>query len=290
MQPTQSADPVASPPTAAAANAGGPEGAVSPQERARFHRVFADQGYFVFENVVPKEPLSSLSRQVFESFHEVQRSGGLFDGGGLISGHLNFYPGEAARFAFEALQRRGIVDLAKELIPAARCSLRLGGNLNLPKSVAQHYHEDYSPYPEGFVIVNVAVVDTDLVNGAIDVVPGTHRKAYPYWRFAIERPHRHHVRLPMKQGDVLVRISSLWHRGMPNRAVVPRPMLAFTFGEDVRPGDPFQFDEGKVTFSPNWYRPNLLGRLRERTFVAAPITYSAYRFVKSLLSTKRLPA
>jgi len=30
----------------------------------------------------------------------------------------------------------------------------------------------------------------------------------------------------------------------------------------------------------------LVGQLRERTFVAAPITYSAYRFVRSLVGNK----
>jgi hypothetical protein len=66
-------------------------------------------------------------------------------------------------------------------------------------------------------------------------------------------------------------------------------MLAFTFvkGRDERePRDPFQVDDGKITFHPNWFRPNFLGRLRERTFVAAPSTYSAYRFVRSLVGNK----
>jgi hypothetical protein len=67
-------------------------------------------------------------------------------------------------------------------------------------------------------------------------------------------------------------------------------MLAFTFGERVAereaPGDSFAIDGGKIAFHPNWYRPNLAGRLRERTFVTAPITYSAYRFVRSLVGTK----
>jgi hypothetical protein len=75
---------------------------------------------------------------------------------------------------------------------------------------------------------------------------------------------------------------------MPNLSTAPRPMLAMTFGEKRRADDqdPFKLNEGKVLFYPNWYRPNLLGRLRERTFVAAPITYSAYRFARSLFGTK----
>jgi hypothetical protein len=137
------------------------------------------------------------------------------------------------------------------------------------------------------MICNIAVVDTVIANGAIDVIPGTHKKFYPFWRFAVERPYRHARRLPMTQGDVLLRTSNLWHRGMPNQTAIARPMMALTWedgGSTVK--DSFAVEGGKITFRPNWYRPNALGRLRERTFIAAPITYSAYRFVRSLVGTK----
>lgn len=264
---------------------GPPPTVLATAEREKFEQSFAENGYFVFRRVVSAERLSSLREAILDAYERARSSGGLFLGGGAISGHLNIYPGQASRFAFETLERRGIVDLVRAMLPEARRSLmRVGGNLNLPGSVAQHYHEDYSPYPRGFFIVNVAVENVDVENGAIELAPGTHGKTYPYWRFALERTHRRGTRVPMDRGDVLVRTSRLWHRGMPNRAATPRPMLAFTLGEDVRPGDPFGFDEGRITFHPNWYRSNFLGRLRERTFVAAPVTYASYRFVKSLLS------
>jgi hypothetical protein len=59
-------------------------------------------------------------------------------------------------------------------------------------------------------------------------------------------------------------------------------MLAFTWedGGSVV-ADPFGGGAGRITFRQNWYRSTRLGRLRERTYVAAPITYSAYRFVTS---------
>ena len=137
------------------------------------------------------------------------------------------------------------------------------------------------------MIVNVAVVDTDLQNGAIDVVPGTQSKFYKFWRFALERPHRNNARLPLKQGDVLVRTSNLWHRGMPNLTSVARPMVALTWEKGGSTKMTRNRDEdGKITFRTNWYRTNFLGRLRERTFVAAPITYSSYRFVRSLFGNK----
>jgi len=165
-------------------------------------------------------------------------------------------------------------------------SVRATLNFNLPGSVAQHYHTD-GLYTKEFLICNIAVVDTEIANGAIDVLPGSHQKWYPFWKFVVERVATRTTRLAMRQGDVLIRSSNLWHRGMPNLTAVPRPMMALTWedGGSTEP-DPFKVFDGQITFRPNWYRPTLLGRLRERTFIAAPITYDAYRFVRSFYKRK----
>ncbi len=260
-------------------------GAFSKSDLETFSETYADQGYLILRDIVAREKLSVLKAQIFAAFEEAKRSGQLFAGGGNISGHLNCFPGAESRFALEALEERGVVDLIKELYRKPM-ALRVSSNLNLPKSVAQHYHMD-GVFAEDFMIVNVAVVDTDLVNGAIDVLPGTHKRFYEFWRYAIQQKYKLSTRLPLRAGDVLVRTSRLWHRGMPNNSTAPRPMLAFTFGEKVAPkSDPFGIKEGKIAFEPNWFRPDFLGRLRERTFVTAPITYSAYRFARSLVGAK----
>jgi hypothetical protein len=258
---------------------------MSKEELTELRQTYENQGYVVLQGVVPRDKLEGLKTQIFDEFAESKRSGKLFAGGGNISGHLNCFPGAQSRFALEALEERGVVDLIRELYRKP-IDLRVSSNLNLPKSVAQHYHQD-GVFAEDFMIVNVAVVDTDLVNGAIDVLPGTHKRFYEFWRYAIQQKYKLSTRLPLRAGDVLVRTSRLWHRGMPNNSATPRPMLAFTFGEKVAPkGDPFAVKDGKISFDPNWFRPDFLGRLRERTFVTAPITYSAYRFARSLVGQK----
>ncbi len=271
---------------ASASALGGP--ALSESAREELCRSFAENGYVILKNVVSREWLADFRAGLIDPFEHSKRTAELFAGGGLISGHLNCYPGRESRFVYDLLRDRGIIDLIPSMIPGPIGALRMGCNLNFPKSVAQHYHVD-SPFTAPFMVVNVAVVDTDLVNGAIDVIPGTHKKFYKYWRFAVERPYRFHKRLPLNAGDVLMRTSTLWHRGMPNRSGTPRPMLAMTFGDYAGgppPADAFQVNEGKIAFYPNWYQPTFLGRLRERTFVAAPVTYSAYRFVRSLYGNK----
>jgi hypothetical protein len=256
---------------------------VAAVDRERLKAEYAELGYLVFPNVVPKDGLRALHANLSTAFEGLKHDGQLMSGGGTISGHLNCFPGESARFAYDAIEQHGIVDLIRELFPKATKLPNVGCNFNLPHSVAQHYHADRN-FLDYFLIANVAVVDTTIENGAIDMIPGTHKKFYKYWQFAMERASRRSTRIEMKQGDVLVRTSNVWHRGMPNFTDAPRPMLAFTWedGGSKQP-DPFAADGGRIAFRQNWYQPTALGRLRERTFVTAPITYHTYRFVTSLV-------
>jgi hypothetical protein len=249
-------------------------------------RSFAENGYLAFENVVPKDKLSALADGILAAYERSKQSGGMFSAGGTITGHLNCLPGLEGRFVYDALARSGIVDLVTGLTARPLQVTVAGCNVNLPKSLVQHYHIDGS-FDDEFVIVNTAAVDTDIENGAIEIIPGSHRRPYEYWRFALERPYRFSKRVRMKQGDVLVRTSRLWHRGMPNRTRVARPMVAMTFNPGVPPVDPFQVNGGHIQFYQNWYRTDWRGQLRERTYAALPITYSAYRFVSSLFGTLR---
>jgi ectoine hydroxylase-related dioxygenase (phytanoyl-CoA dioxygenase family) len=253
---------------------------------ADLKRTFDEDGYVVLRGVLSRQVLTAVNQGLADEFARWQASNESFRGGGLLSGHLNCYPGELARGVLDELKSKGVLDLARSLFPTDPKATRVGCNFNLPGSVAQHYHMD-GLFLENFLIVNVAVVDTELQNGAIDVIPKTHKRFYKYWEFATQGVYRGTTRLPMAQGDVLIRISTLWHRGMPNQTQRARPMLAFTMGEKgVNNEDPFSYANGRVEFQTNWFTTSFLGRLRERTTVMAPITYSAYRFARSLVGNK----
>jgi hypothetical protein len=259
---------------------------LSATQRIDAGRALEEDGFVIFRDVVSKERLTELSQALFDEFDRATMSGELFEGGGFLSGHLNCYPGEASRFVWDDISRFGIVDLVREIRPDIVDSVRATLNFNLPGSVAQHYHTD-GVYLKDFLICNVAVVDTSLQNGAIDVLPGTNTEFYKFWRYAVQRKYKLTTRVPLQQGDVILRKSTLWHRGMPNQTTTPRPMMAVTFGEmEDTDADPFAANDGKIVFYPNWYKPTKLGRLRERVFVAAPLTYSAYRFTRSLYGNK----
>jgi hypothetical protein len=259
---------------------------LSDREIEQLKNRFAEDGFVVIKNIVPRDKLAALHAQIASEFKRQTRSGELFQGGGQVSGHLNCYPGEAARFAYQALVDSGVRDLIQALSPRPLREPFVGCNFNMPGSHAQQYHMDRT-YTNEFMIANISVVDTDLVNGATDVVPGTHRRFYKYWQFVVGGKARQHQRLISEAGDVVVRVSNLWHRGMPNHTSVPRPMLAFSWEDGGSPlADPFMVDDGAIKFRPNWFAPTWKGRLIEQTFVKAPITYYTYRFVNSIFSNK----
>lgn len=242
-------------------------------------QAFESEGLVLLRGMVSPSVLEPLVTDIRQAFERARASGTLFDGGGMISGHLNCFPGAGTRRVYDELERVGVLELLRRLDPRAVRLPNIGCNMNLPGSNPQNRHIDgYAA--SAFGIVNVAAVDTNLENGAMEVLPGTSRREYKYWQLVVEGPKA--VRPTLSAGDVVIRTSALWHRGMPNLSARPRPMLAFTWEDGgSQLDDPFAQHGGEIRFFPNRYQPTRLGRLRERAFVAAPSIPSAYRFVRS---------
>jgi hypothetical protein len=260
--------------------ASSPRLASDTHDRSEWRRTFEREGYVLFPGLVDEAVVARLHREILGEFERARVSEGLFAGGGSVSGHLNCFPGSASRAIGDVLAQAGILDFARSLSPEPLRLPNVGCNLNLPGSSSQNEHIDgYFSAP--FLIVNVATVDTDLTNGAMEVLCRTHRRNYKYWQLAWERPER--KRLCLKRGDALLRVSTLWHRGMPNRSAAARPMLAFTWENGGSTStDPYAAHGGRIVFLPNRYATDFRGRLRERVFVAAPRASMALRVVQSL--------
>lgn len=247
---------------------------------AGLRRSFAAEGYLVLPGVVDAQPLAELQRELMGEFVRLRQSGRLFSGGGTVSGHLNCFPGASSRFVKHILEKRGVLDLVRALSPTPLREPHVGCNFNLPGSRQQNEHVD-GDAGQPFLVLNVAVVKTDIANGAMEVLRRTHLERYKYWQLVLKEPER--VRVCMEPGDVLIRTSNLWHRGMPNRSAAARPMLAFTWeegGSDL--SDPYELYGGRITFLPNRYGMDWKGRLRERAFAVAPRLGRGFLAARSL--------
>lgn len=254
---------------------------LSPSLVQQLSASYAADGFVVIPSVVQKSVVNEVNRNLLDEFARVEREGALFDGGGTYSGHLNCFPGAQSRPVYDSLQAEGIFDLVRSLDARAVRAPNVGCNMNLCGSYAQNYHVDgYAA--ASFIIVNVAPVDTTILNGAMEVTPGTHARSYRYFEFVLANlPGK---RVELRQGDVLIRSSAVWHRGMPNHSRTIRPMLAFSWedGGSELP-DPYDRYGGDIRFLPNRYSGDLAGRVREMAFARLPVLASGYRFARSLV-------
>ena len=154
------------------------------------------------------------------------------------------------------------------------------GNTNCPDSTYQQLHSDamHAPSisgvaePTSAVVVNVVPQDVDEHNGAVELCLGTHVIVVPTpvpddaveARRAVLVP----VRGVLRKGDVLLRDSLLWHRGVPNPSDEFRHMIAMVFvAKQKPPGRPIVFSrdcEALLASAPLQYHA---------TFTDEPIDY-----------------
>jgi ectoine hydroxylase-related dioxygenase (phytanoyl-CoA dioxygenase family) len=141
-----------------------------------------------------------------------------------------------------------VARLCHSMVGAEVYLARYLGHTVMPEAVPQPVHADWEPlwphhrsaHPPWIFSVNIAVVDTDDANGAIEVWPGSHRctgattfrpasLAVTSRSLRLRRWRRPPRRVAMATGDVLVRDARLWHRGTTNATTTPRPMLFLIF-------------------------------------------------------------
>jgi Phytanoyl-CoA dioxygenase (PhyH) len=238
-------------------------------------------GFAIIRGLVPKAVLARINSTLLDEFGRAERSGELEAAGGMFSGHLNCFPGRQSRAVYQTLEDEGVLEFVRRVAPTATRAPNVGCNMNLTGSYAQNYHID-GYFQTAFPVVNVAPVDTTPLNGAMEVSPGTHLRDYKYWQFVVAR--RPSQRVALEQGDVLIRSSTVWHRGMPNHSRTNRPMLAFSWEDGgSQLSDPYDLHGGEVRFLPNRYTSGLAGKFRERAFAQLPRVASGYRFARSLV-------
>lgn len=123
--------------------------------------------------------------------------------------------------------------------------LPYGCNATTPGNEIQWIHRDSGqlfpelPFalPVSTIVVNIPLVDFTVENGATEVWPGSHLiiddeavRNTPYnvcdEARAAQMPS---FQLVMPAGSVVVRDMRCWHRAMPNRSQIRRPMLALVY-------------------------------------------------------------
>lgn len=202
-------------------------------------------GYLLLPGAIPTDVCANLACAIVEQYLTLRSAGKLPDEPGFAAGNLNFSAGAAGLPLSAALDAAGIPQLVQQLSGTHLSVGGITGNLNLPGSRPQELHTD-SRRDNMFMIVNVMLVDCGAENGALELVEASHAEPLAYWQLR-RQPWQDRARqLSARQGDVLIRPSTLWHRGTTNPSATPRPMAAQIFAPETDldlapPGGPIRF-------------------------------------------------
>ena len=187
---------------------------------------YAAQGYLVLRGAIDPAVCENFGQTARGEYAKLAARHEVLPG--TLAGHLNFSMGPQGRELLTRVEAAGIPVLLEQLAGEPLVLAQAAGNLNLPGSSHQNYHID-GAFIRRSMIVNLCLTKTDASNGATALVPGTHRSELTYLQFRRMGLAGQAVRPELAPGDVLIRPSTLWHRGTPNRSATPRPMAAFVW-------------------------------------------------------------
>jgi ectoine hydroxylase-related dioxygenase (phytanoyl-CoA dioxygenase family) len=214
-------------------------GAFGEQHLAKVVEAIQEDGYVVIEQVVDLAYLDVLKERMDEDSERLiaaERWGGA----GRKRGHLQQGPPAFAPFLHaDVVVNPYAVQIAREMLGSGFYCCFYNGNTNTPGSGFQPLHADGihlwenedAPHPVTQLIVNVWPQDASEANGATQIWPGSHLDMRPVTdeveadRRAFSPPTQPAV----KKGDILVRDSRLWHRGVPNPSDHNRHMVATVY-------------------------------------------------------------
>ena len=252
-------------------------------------------GYTVLESCVDVKYTQDALRRLLAEYESARPMP--WRGGGKWFGHINYTPSPSSRVLREIASNGRIRSVLDRALGKDYKIIGFGGNANLPGSRHQPAHKD-GWLGTDFLVVNIPLGKVTEDNGSTEVWPGTHKEKLTISQFnSVRRPS---ARLNSSPGDVVIRYSSLWHRGTPNKSSEVRFMLAMlvsplykklppiTVSADQQAdlatlGLPVNAKTGselKAAFRPNYFPTSLKGNILELTWMFAPSVFTAIRHFK----------
>jgi ectoine hydroxylase-related dioxygenase (phytanoyl-CoA dioxygenase family) len=267
---------------------------ITPDEKAQGHltaehlaaatQALKNDGLVVLENIVDPAHLEALKARMLEDTREILKRPDLPTQ--FTAGNIQQDPPPMREYLFkDILVNDLIISITKSILgPGLTCDF-YSGNTNLPGSAGQPVHPDQgqlwpdmqTAHPAVRLVVNIPVVDMDEKNGSTELWQGTHLDTTMYDQMGTIRlppealEARRRVSPPfqpsVKAGSVLIRDIRLWHRGTPNDADQPRPMIAMIHNVSWWPTETMVFPKGMEEF---FVHPDLRFAAQ---FVEPPIDY-----------------
>lgn len=238
-------------------------------------------GVLVLDQIVDHAPLDVLKKRMDRDSVDLLAFCESIGGNPRDRGHLQQGPPPMAPYVFPDYVANSLIyDALRTILGEGAYCEFYNGNTNCPGSAYQQLHLDAmhtastgeAAAPTSAVVVNVVPQDVDEHNGAVELWPGTHMIVVPTPvpddAIAARRATTAPMRGVIRKGDVLLRDSRLWHRGVPNPSGEYRHMIAMVVVNADKPrGRP-------IVFSRNCEALLAKARLQyHATFTDEPIDY-----------------
>jgi hypothetical protein len=242
-------------------------GRLSAEDRRTAVNALRADGFVVLNDVVQPDHLDTLHERLVSDLDALKaRTDTPYN---WNAGNLQQDPPPFPPYLFEdVLLNPFVISVTSAVLGPRIKNVMYGGNTALPGDQRQPVHVDVGhlwplevlegPHPAAQLVVNVPTVDVSPQNGATELWPGTHRElgvgsgddikispAAVEARRAISLP----IQPTFRRGSILIRDIRLWHAGMPNRTLAPRPMIAMVHACDwLDTGNPLVFPTGTESF------------------------------------------
>ena len=206
---------------------------------SRAVEAFEEDGYVVLEQVVDHGHLDLLKERMDEDSEKLLAAE-KWGGAGRQKGHLQQGPPPYDPYLFEdILVNPFAIQISREMLGEGFYCGFYNGNTNTPGSSTQPLHGDgihlwgevQTTHPATQLIVNIWPQDASSENGATQIWPRSHMDSRRVTEEteADRRSFAPPIQPTTKKGDLLIRDSRLWHRGVPNPSDEKRQMIAVVY-------------------------------------------------------------
>jgi len=247
---------------------------------AEVRAVMERDGWCILRGLLPADASIRYGEAMIAEYNRLTAAGWTFTGGGHLEGHLNINPGRAGAELVAAAEAADLSGLISRMAGEPMHLLSMAGNLAMPGSYAQNFHPDSNKADETWV-ANITLVPTSKANGAMELIGGTRDLGDSYATFRKARLESKGYQPTMEPGDILLRFSTVWHRGTVNPSNAARPMGMFAY-RPVSQGLPtFQILDEPLTIRSNRYYGKFAG-MREFAAIRARPVYELLRVATSI--------
>lgn len=247
---------------------------------AEIRAAMQTDGACILRGLMPPDACRRYGEAMVREYERLTAAGWTFTGGGHLEGHLNINPG---REGAELLEAEKAVNLSGLLSRAAGEPMHLismAGNLAMAGSHSQNFHPDSNKADETWV-ANLTLLPTSKANGAMEIVTGTADLGDSYGKFRLAGLQGKGFQPTMETGDILLRLSTVWHRGSVNPSDAPRQMGMFAYRPVSQGAPTYTVRDEPLTIRANRYYGKFAG-MREFAAIRVRPVYELLRVATSM--------